>query len=98
MKFLNKKIIGLAAMLLVLLQTAAFAAAVQVTGVRASTSAEKVRIVFDVDNIPVYKVSTGNGGRQILLDFSSAADREELSALFFPDGNPAVFWFQTLWS
>ena len=85
MKFLNKKIIGLAAMLLVLLQTAAFAAAIQVTGVRASTSAEKVRIVFDVDNIPVYKVSTGNDGRQILLDFSSAADRTKLTKLMVKD-------------
>ena len=85
MKFLNKKIIGLAAMLLVLLQTAAFAADVQVTGVRASTSAEKVRIVFDVDNIPVYKVSTGNDGRQILLDFSSAADRTKLTKLMVKD-------------
>ncbi len=85
MKFLNKKIIGLVAMLFVLLQTVAFAATIQVTGVRTSTSAEKVRIVFDVDSIPEYKVSTQNGGQQILLDFSSAVDRTKLTKLIVKD-------------
>jgi len=85
LKFLHKKAALLVVLFLLCLQPLAAAAPANLTGVRCSTSPEKLRLVFDMDVLPVYNVTTANDGRQIRLDFSEVTDKAALKSLPLPE-------------
>lgn len=55
-------------------QTAAWAAAAQLTGVRFHQGVDKDRIVFDLSAVPAYKVTTDNDGKRLLLEMTGTVD------------------------
>lgn len=86
MNLMGKKI-GFIAVLLLFFAQAALAAALpnQVTNVRFSQRAEAVRIVFDLENIPVYKITTANNGTRIIIDMPTTLNKTALKNLTIND-------------
>ena len=73
--------------MLLLISQIAFAAGVQsnITGIRFSQKAEAVRIVFDTDAVPEYKVSTTNNGVSIIIDMPNTVNNTSLENLAIDD-------------
>jgi len=83
-----RNLTALLVVLLFLVQTAVVSAAGTqgtVNGIRFSSGAADVRIVFDVDVLPVYKVSTENNGTRLILDFPATVNHTDLSNLDISD-------------
>ena len=88
MKFVYRNLTALFVVLLFLVQTAvASAAGAQgnVNGIRFSSGPTAVRIVFDVDVMPDYKVSTANDGTRLILDFPATENHTDLKNLDIDD-------------
>lgn len=66
------KIFGFMMLMAVICQSLAFAASkpVNITAVRSSIAPDKVRIVFQLDNLPDYQVTTDKSGQNIIMNFS----------------------------
>lgn len=85
MKCLYKKMGLLTLAFLFCLQAITFAAPANLSAMRSSVSADKVRIVFDVDSIPAYNVTTANDGQQIILDLPGLSDARKIKTLALRD-------------
>lgn len=85
MKYLYKKMSLLTLALLFCLQAIAFAGTANLSAMRSSVSADKVRIVFDLDSVPVYNVTTANAGQQIILDLPDLTDMRKVKELALRD-------------
>lgn len=72
---------------LILVTQVAFAAAAQSTiqKIRSSQSAANVRIVFDLDKIPAYQVTTAKDGMQIIIDMPATVNKSTLNNLPIED-------------
>lgn len=81
------KRIGLFVIMLLLISQIAFAAklSTNISGIRSSQSVEAVRIVFDVDSIPEYKVVTANNGTSIVIDMPNTTNKTALAQLPIKD-------------
>lgn len=97
MKFFNKRIVAFVIMLLLISQIA-FAAGVQsnITGIRFSQKAEAVRIVFDTDAVPEYKVTTTNNGVNIVIDMPNTVNNTSLKNLAIDDNLVQTVTFTTI--
>lgn len=86
MNFFSKRISAFVIMLLLVSQIA-FAANLSsnVTGIRFSQKAEAVRVVFDLDTVPDYKVSTTNNGATIVIDMPNTINLTSLENLAIDD-------------
>lgn len=86
MNFFSKRIVAFVIMLLLSSQIA-FAASLQsnITGIRFSQKAEAVRIVFDIDAVPTYNVSTTNNGVSIIIDMPNTVNNTSLENLAIND-------------
>lgn len=76
MKWFSRKSVFLAVFFVLVYQAMALAAvstSSHVAGVRFGSGSARDRIVFDLDQIPEYQVSTANSGKQIILDMASTA-------------------------
>jgi len=73
--------------MLLLISQIAFAASLQsnITGIRFSQKAEAVRVVFDLDTVPEYKVSTTNNGASIIIDMPNTTNTTSLENLAIDD-------------
>ncbi|MBP2633601.1 MAG: exopolysaccharide biosynthesis protein [Firmicutes bacterium] len=97
MNFFSKRIVAFVIMLLLSSQIA-FAAGVQsnITGIRFSQKAEAVRIVFDADAVPEYKVSTTNNGVNIVIDMLHTVNNSSLENLAIDDNLVQSVTFTTI--
>lgn len=69
MRVFLKKILVLAAALMLAATSYAYAAA-GMTGLRTSSGTERDRIVFDLTEMPIYHVNVSEDGRELTLDFA----------------------------
>ncbi len=88
MKFRYRNLTALVVFLLLFVQMAVALAAGapgNVNGIRFSSGPAAVRLVFDVDVIPAYKVSTENNGTRLILDFPATVNHTDLMNLDIDD-------------
>lgn len=86
MNLMGKRI-SVVTLLLLLFAQVALAAGLpnQVTNIRFSQRAEAIRVVFDLENIPVYKVTTANNGTRIMIDMPATLNKTALKNLVIDD-------------
>ncbi|MBP2632377.1 MAG: Protein of unknown function periplasmic [Firmicutes bacterium] len=86
MNFFSKRI-GAFVVMLLLISQIAFAADLSsnITGIRFSQKPEVVRVVFDLDYVPEYKVSTNNNGASIIIDMPNTINLTSLENLAIDD-------------
>lgn len=87
MKCIGRGLAAFFALTLLLVQMAFAAPAQQsnVMNIRLSQRAEAVRVVFDLDGIPMYQVKVENNGMRIVLDLPATINKTALKDLLIQD-------------